>query len=164
MPDLKEAGRVTNLCVELYLDMGKLVRAAKELNHIADAYRTKFNREKDEQHATIAVDIYKRCHDYYRRDGHWRVTLTSTANVVRAICNHPNCIVTLNRKARAAASRVHIEMGNLMVLPGRNLFEGGKVFEVEAHFAANEKLLKYSAKCKLTFEWLMWPSLWPSPN
>ena len=70
VPDLKEAHRVTNLCVELYLDMNKLVRAAKELNHIADAYKTKFNREKDTKNADSAVLIYKRCHEYYRRDGY----------------------------------------------------------------------------------------------
>jgi hypothetical protein len=62
-------------------------------------------------------------------------------------------------KARAAASRVNIECANLMVLPGHNFLEAGKVFEIEANFAANEKLLKYSAKyhyfraglCKLWF-------------
>jgi len=42
-------------------------------------------------------------------------------------------------------------MANLMVVPGANFVEGGKVFEIEGHFAANEKLLKYSAKCNVPF-------------
>merc|ERR1712130_35409 len=131
VPDLSQAERATNQAVELYLDMGKMVRAAKELNQIADAYKAKFSREKAEADADKAIIIYKTCHDYYRRDG----------------------------KARTAASRVNIECANLMVLPGHNFLEAGKVFEIEANFAANEKLLKYSAKyhyfraglCKLWF-------------
>ena len=51
-------------------------------------------------------------------------------------------------KANSAASRVHIECANLMVLPGNNFLEAGKIYEIEANFAANEKLLKYSAKSK----------------
>jgi len=33
-----------------------------------------------------------------------------------------------------------------MVLPGKKFLEAGKVYESEANFCANEKLLKYSAK------------------
>ena len=52
------------------------------------------------------------------------------------------------RKARSSASRVSIERANLMVLPGKKYLEAGKVYESEANFCANEKLLKYSAKSK----------------
>ena len=38
-------------------------------------------------------------------------------------------------------------MANLMVVPGNNFLEAGKIFEIEAATAASEKLLKYSAKC-----------------
>ena len=39
-------------------------------------------------------------------------------------------------------------MANLMVVPGGNFLEAGKIFEIEAATAASEKLLKYSAKCE----------------
>ena len=156
VPDLSQAERVTNLAVELYLDMGKMVRAAKELNQIADAYKAKFSREKDEADADKAIVIYKTCHDYYRRDGTKDLNRSYLFIFINKIKNYIILmeIQFLNpckRKARAAASRVNIECANLMVLPGHNFLEAGKVFELEANFAANEKLLKYSAKCKLLY-------------
>jgi hypothetical protein len=38
-----------------------------------------------------------------------------------------------------------------MVLPGKKYLEAGKIYESEANFCANEKLLKYSAKSNNSF-------------
>jgi len=118
VPNVTEAERLGLQASDLYLDLNKLVRAAKELTPIADAYRNKFMRDRDETAAEMATKLYAKAFELFRRDG----------------------------KARSSASRVSIERANLMVLPGKKYLEAGKVYESEANFCANEKLLKYSAK------------------
>ena len=93
-------------------------------------------RDKDEAAAEIAAKLYSKAFDLFRKDG-WESLFFSTGIVKREF-----------RKARSSASRVSIERANLMVLPGKKYLEAGKVYELEANFCANEKLLKYSAKSK----------------
>ena len=44
VPDLAAALRVTDACANLYMDMNKMVRAGKEYNAMADAYRRIYTR------------------------------------------------------------------------------------------------------------------------
>ena len=77
MPELDRATRCGNACVEIYLDLNKLSRAAKEMQAVADCYKTRFSREKDEKVAETAIGLYKKCHDLYRKDGKSRAAARS---------------------------------------------------------------------------------------
>ena len=77
MPELERATRCGNACVEIYLDLNKLSRAAKEMQAVADCYKTRFSREKDEKVAETAIGLYKKCHDLYRKDGKSRAAARS---------------------------------------------------------------------------------------
>jgi len=117
-PDLVQAIRVCDECAELYIDLNKHCRAAKELNQMADAYRRLYVQKKQAEHADEAIVLYKRARELFLRDG----------------------------KSRAACSRVNIECACLLAVPGHKIAEAGEIFENEALFSCNEKLLKYGAK------------------
>jgi alpha-soluble NSF attachment protein len=118
VPDLKEGLRVCEKCSELYLDLNKPVRAAKEIQSMADAFKRLYSTSKNTDHSNQAIELYHKAAKFYLQDG----------------------------KSRAACSRIKIEVATLMVVPQHQILEGGKIFEAEALIACNEKLLKYGAK------------------
>ena len=69
-PDLAQALRVCDQCAELYIDLNKHCRAAKELNQMADAYRRLYGQTKSPQNADEAINLYKRAKELFIRDGY----------------------------------------------------------------------------------------------
>ena len=50
-----------------------MVRAAKEIQAMADAYRRLFMNSRDTQHSDLAIRLYNRAYEYFQRDGHGRI-------------------------------------------------------------------------------------------
>ena len=70
MPDLKEGLRVCEKCSELYLDLNKQVRAAKEIQAMADAFKRLYSTSKNTDHSNQAIQLYHKAAEFYRQDGH----------------------------------------------------------------------------------------------
>ena len=70
MPDLKEGLRVCEKCSDLYLDLNKHVRAAKEIQAMADAFKRLYSTSKNTDHSNQAIKLYHKAAEFYRQDGH----------------------------------------------------------------------------------------------
>ena len=70
MPDLKEGLRVCEKCSELYLDLNKHLRAAKEIQAMADAFKRLYSTSKNTDHSNQAIQLYHKAAEFYRQDGH----------------------------------------------------------------------------------------------
>jgi len=70
VPDLKEGLRVCEKCSELYLDLNKQVRAAKEIQAMADAFKRLYSTSKNTDHSNQAIQLYHKAAEFYRQDGH----------------------------------------------------------------------------------------------
>ena len=70
MPDLKEGLRVCEKCSELYLDLNKPVRAAKEIQAMADAFKRLYTTSKNTDHSNQAIQLYHKAAKFYHQDGH----------------------------------------------------------------------------------------------
>ena len=111
---------------------------------MADAYRRLYGQTKNAQNADEAINLYKRAKELFIRDGYQGLKIIHFENF------RAKKVIFKKRKSRAACSRVNIESACLLAVPGHKLIEAGHIFESEALFSCNEKLLKYGAKCKNT--------------